>query len=80
MSKLFGLVVIVLSVWVAAEVFNKGLEGAFGGILAGGSGESATAEASSAPVRPQTIPQRSGERVEQAHAEAAARREQLLGD
>jgi len=35
MGRLVGLVLMVLGVWAAAEIHSKGLDGAFGGALAG---------------------------------------------
>lgn len=34
MQKVFGILLIVLAVWVGLEVFTKGMDGAFGGLLA----------------------------------------------
>ncbi len=71
MSKLFGILALVLFVWIAAEVATRGVDGAFGGVFAsdGAKQDDRTA---------QSVPQRAGAAVERAHAEAAARREHLL--
>ena len=34
MAKLFGLILIVMGVWVGIEVYDKGMDGAFGGAFA----------------------------------------------
>ena len=34
MGKLFGLFLIVLGVWVGIEIYDKGMDGAFGGVFA----------------------------------------------
>jgi len=48
MGKAFGLVLIVVGLWVGLEIYTKGTQGAFGGVLAG---ESAQApEAQQAPM------------------------------
>ena len=70
MAKLIGLLLIVAGIWVGLEIYQNGVGGAFGGVLAGG-----------AEVRPApTAPQRAGAEVEHAHGEADARREKLLGE
>jgi hypothetical protein len=69
MGKLIGLLLTVAGIWVGLEVYQNGVEGAFGGILAG---ESAQLEP--AP----TAPQRAGVAVQRAHGEADARRDKLL--
>jgi hypothetical protein len=69
MGKLIGLLLIVAGIWVGLEVYQNGVGGAFGGVLAG-----ASAEAAPAP----TAPQRAGAAVGRAHGEADARREKLL--
>ena len=35
MAKVFGILLIVLGVWVGLEIYTKGTHGAFGGIFAG---------------------------------------------
>ena len=35
MAKIFGVLLIVLGVWVGMEIYTKGTDGAFGGIFAG---------------------------------------------
>jgi hypothetical protein len=41
MGKAFGLVLIVVGLWVGLEVYTKGTQGAFGGLLAGESAPAA---------------------------------------
>jgi hypothetical protein len=36
MSRLISMSLIVLAVWFAAEVYSKGVDGAFGGVLSSG--------------------------------------------
>jgi len=74
MSKIFGILTIVLGIWVAMEVFNKGADHAFGGVFASGE---ATEEKDG---EPRSVSRRTGESVDQAHAEAARRRERLLDE
>jgi hypothetical protein len=71
MGKLIGLLLGVTALWVGLEIYQNGVEGAFGGMLAGGSAE----------VRPApTAPQRAGAAVERAHGESDVRREKLLAE
>jgi hypothetical protein len=42
MARLFGIVLIVLAIWVGVEVYTKGVGGAFGGVLAGATDAPAT--------------------------------------
>lgn len=75
MGKFVGLLLTVVCIWAALEVYNEGVNGAFGGALARfGDGE----EAAAADTR--STPQRAGEAVGRAHAASDARREKLLGD
>jgi hypothetical protein len=74
MGRIFGLLLGVLGIWAAAEVYLHGTAGAFGGAFASLSGE----EAADADVR--SLGPRAGDEVGRAHAEADARRERLLGD
>jgi len=69
MGKLIGLLLTVAAIWVGLEVYQHGVGGAFGGVLAGES-----AVAGPAP----TTPQRAGAAVGRAHGEADSRREKLL--
>lgn len=75
MSKLFGILALVLGVWFAAEVATRGVEGAFGGAFATDGAEDVP-DAEPRTVR--SVPQRAGDAVERAHEEAAARRQRLM--
>jgi len=35
MGKLLGLILLVLAVWAGVEIFDKGVDGAFGGLFSG---------------------------------------------
>ena len=74
MGRIFGLLLGVLGIWAASEVYLHGTDGAFGGALARFAGEEAS------PHDGRSLGLRSGEKVENAHAEAGARRERLLAD
>jgi hypothetical protein len=39
MGKAFGLVLIVVGLWVGLEIYTEGMHGAFGGVLAGESAQ-----------------------------------------
>jgi len=76
MGKFIGLLLSLACIWVALEVYNEGLAGAFGGALAQlGDGEEAGAAHDG-----RSIPQRAGAAVEKANAVADARRSKLLGE
>jgi hypothetical protein len=51
MGKIFGILFIVVAIWVALEVFTEGVDGAFGGVFAGGSPPAASAPGDVAPRR-----------------------------
>ncbi len=74
MGRIFGLLLGVLGIWAASEVYLRGTAGAFGGALARFSGEEA------AEHDGRSLGLRAGENVGNAHAEADARRERLLSD
>jgi hypothetical protein len=75
MGKLISMVLMVLGIWVAVEVYTHGVDGAFGGAL---TTRSANGDESSASTA--SLPRRSGDKVEAAHAAADARRNKLLGE
>lgn len=62
MGKVFGILLIVVAVWVGLTIFNEGTDAAFGGLFAG-SGE-AVADGSGRP-----LPRRVEERVRKAYRE-----------
>ncbi len=74
MGRIFGLLLGVVGIWAASEVYLHGTSGAFGGALARFSGEDAD------PHDDRSLGLRAGDKVEGAHAEADARRERLLAD
>jgi hypothetical protein len=74
MGRIFGLLLGVLGIWAASEVYLHGSAGAFGGAFARFAGESA------APQDGRSLGLRAGESVGRAHDEADARRERLLGE
>jgi hypothetical protein len=76
MGKMFGILMIVVALWVGLEVYQNGTDGAFGGALAGLTGSSEERQ----PGERRPVPQRAGAAVERAHTAANARRERLLGD
>ncbi len=71
MGKLIGIVVTVVGLWVGLEVYQNGTDGAFGGILGGGETDGETRT---------SAPQRAGRAVQNAHSDADARRQRILGD
>ena len=71
MGKSFGIVLMLLAVWIAAELYIKGMDQAFGGAFAG----SETAE-ERVPV--QSVPKRAGAAVERAQQEHEARYDALI--
>lgn len=48
MGKIFGILLIVVGLWVGITIFTEGTDAAFGGLFAEGSKQ--TAQASGAPV------------------------------
>lgn len=73
MGKIIGLLLTLGCLWAGLEVYNNGVQGAFGGRLAFlEDGE----KSASRDIR--SIPKRAGDAVERALAEAAARRARLL--
>ncbi len=76
MGKLFGLILIVLGVWVGIEVYDKGMDGAFGGVFAWASAPLQPNESagSAREVHSGSIAQRVGAKV-QADIDAGARRD-----
>jgi len=75
-AKIFGMLLVVVGIWLGLEVYQNGIQGAFGGALAG-LGGSADEQA---VANPRSVPQRAGEAVERAHAEAEARLERMLDE
>jgi len=76
MAKIFGMLLVVVGIWLGLEVYQNGIQGAFGGALAslGGSADE------QAVRDPRSVPQRAGDSVEHAHAEAEARLNRMLDE
>lgn len=71
MRRILGILLLVIGIWVGMEVYNEGVDGAFGGALAFLSdGEEGGGN--------RTLRMRVHDSVSSAHAEADARRERLL--
>ena len=74
MGKVFGLLMLVVSMWVGLEIYTEGFDHAFGGKLAFmSSGEEA-------PEAGQSMTRRVGERAEAAAERGVDRLERQLGD
>ena len=73
MAKVFGILLIVLGVWLGIEVMTKGTDGAFGGIFAQG-GASVPSESG------QPIGQKARTRVQESMKATAERTAQGIGD
>jgi hypothetical protein len=76
MGKLFGIVVIVLAMWVGLEIYTQGVRGAFGGLLAGldSSDEQTETADGGAPL------ENLRNKVNRDNDEGWARRERMMGD
>jgi len=61
MQKVFGILFILVAIWVGIEVFTKGTDGAFGGLFASHSPAPASAQASG------TLPNRVRDQVNSAY-------------
>lgn len=75
MSKAFGIIAIVLGIWVAMELYTEGAQNALGGavsFLAEDEGDD--------PRAGMPVTKRAGLAVEDAHAEAAERRNRLMAE
>jgi len=68
MGKIFGILLIVVAMWVGLTIFNEGTDAAFGGLFA--SSEKAAANASGRP-----LPRRVEESVRKAYREHEERTE-----
>jgi len=66
MGKVIGILMIVLGVWIGMEIFTKGMDSAFGGLLAMGGEATPAQKAAEARGAPHQTPvQRIGARVQQ---------------
>lgn len=77
MAKVATAFLIVVGLWISAEVQEQGPERAFGGIFK--SFVTSDGYGRDAPQAKQSTAQRAGEKVDRAQAEATARRERMLG-
>lgn len=76
MGKMIGILLVVVGIWLGLEVYQNGIQGAFGGALAGLRGS-----ADEQGLRdPRSVPQRAGAAVERAHAEAQERLNRMLDE
>jgi hypothetical protein len=76
MAKVFGILLIILGLWVGSEIYTKGAANAFGGALVALGFEDEAPDS----AEPQSIGQRAGSKVGRAHAESEARRERMLAE
>ena len=76
MAKIFGILMIVLGIWAAGEIYSKGAANAFGGALV----SLGLAEEAPDSAEPQSLGRRAGSKVGRAHAEADARRDRMLAE
>ena len=76
MGKIFGILLLVVGIWVGLEIYTEGTQNAFGGAFAF-LGESSDGD----EMRDRrTAPQRAGDAVRSAQREAEQRRNRLLDD
>jgi len=85
MAKAFGILLIVLGVWIGMEIFTKGSDEAFGGIFAAGGERATGSESSLGGERATRVPaeppvQRIRARVQQSIKAGAARSTGGFGD
>jgi len=70
MGRAFGILCVVLGLWIGIEIFLEGTENAFGGVFA--------KHAPEPGQRERTLPQRAGDSVRDSFARDAERRERSL--
>ncbi len=75
MGKIFGILMLVVSLWIGMEIYQNGMEGALGGRMAF-LGDSDGPE----NVERRTVPQRAGDAARRAQQVAEERRSRLLDD
>ena len=80
MGKIFGILLVVVGIWLGLEVYQNGMQGAFGGALASLDGYIDGYVDEQAARDPRPVTQRAGDAVERAHAEAEARLNRMLGE
>jgi hypothetical protein len=78
MGKVLGIGAIVIAVWVAAEVLDKGAAGAFGGLLVKLGLEQAVQPSDGTPLDPDSVPARFVDRYRGAHQTGVDRVERQL--
>lgn len=76
MGKVFGVLVIVVGIWVGLEIYTEGVRGAFGGALASLAPEAAEEGAPAEPHR--WAGERARDSVLRAHEKGAERRSRQL--
>jgi hypothetical protein len=76
MGKVFGILVIVVMIWVGLEFYLEGPSRAFGGVFATYLG----AEPAEEGAPSLTTPQRAGASVERAHRQTDERYGRMLGE
>ena len=74
MGKIMSLAMLVTALWVGMEIYQEGVDGAFGGTFAA-LGDS---DGEEAPRDGRSIPRRAGDKAQAAHDEASARRTRML--
>ena len=79
MAKVFGILMIVIGVWIGLEIFTKGMDSAFGGLFATGN-RSATGDQSAPREAAESPVQRIRARVQRDIRAGAARSTAGLGD
>ncbi len=75
MGKIFGILMLVVSLWIGMEIYQNGMEGALGGRLAF-VGDSDGPE----NVERRTVPQRAGDAARRAQNFREERRNRLLDE
>ncbi len=76
MGRIFGILLIVIGIWVGLEIYTYGVDGAFGGRLSAFSGGTNSAQSS----RRESVVQRAGNSVQRSMDTAAERYRSHLDD
>ena len=80
MGKVFGILLIVVGVWVGAEVMMKGTHGAFGGLFARLTSSEALEKSDGERIDSRAVPVRAAERYRGAFDAGINRAERALGE
>ena len=80
MGKVVGILLIVLGVWVGAEVMTKGTHGAFGGLFAKVSGSGALEKSDGERIDSRAVPVRAADSYRGAFDAGINRAERALGE